>query len=37
MDYLKAADVPKILLSIFIGKADEKRTDAAELLDKYAD
>jgi hypothetical protein len=37
IDYVKAADVPKILLSIFISKKDEKRTDAAELLDKYAD
>mgnify|MGYP000279359342 CR=1 FL=1 len=35
IQYVKAEDVPKILLAIFIGRPDEKRTDAAELLEKY--
>lgn len=35
IEYVKASDVPKILLAIFISRPDCKRTDAAELLEKY--
>lgn len=34
--YVDSSDVPKILFAIFVGQKDEKRVDAAELLQKYA-
>lgn len=35
IESVKAEDVPKILLGVFIGQEDEKRIDAAELIAKF--
>ena len=37
IEYCDSDDVPKILLAVFVGQKDEKRIDAASLIQKYAD
>ena len=35
MQFVNAKDVPLILFTIFVGQKDQKRIDAAELIEKY--
>ena len=37
VQYVDNKDMPKVLYAIFVGQEDEKRIDAAHLIEKYSE